>query len=245
MGVGVRPEALADAAPRIAPTTLAADRRLDVAPALGHVLPDGLQRGSVVGVRGPAATSLALAVAAGPVAAGSWLATVGADELCPVAAEQAGVTLHRLVMVAQPPRSSWGAVVAALVDAFDIVLVSGSYRARARDARRLRSRARERGCVLVDAGGVWPEAPDLVLEVGHQRWSGLGDGHGVLAGRRIEIEVSGRRGTRPRRVQLWLPGPAGRPEAIAPEPLAHAGADIDQLVGADPAGESAALPRAG
>ncbi len=243
MGVGVRPESLTDAAQRVAPTTLAVERRLEVSPALGHVLPDGLQRGSVVAVRGPGAGSLALAVAAGPVASGSWLATVGCEELGLVAAEQAGVALHRMVKVDQPPRSSWGAVLAALVDAFDLILVSSTHRARARDSQRLRSRARERGSVVVDAGGVWPEVPDLVLEITQQRWSGLGDGHGVLTQRRVQVEVTGRRGTRPRLVPLWLPGPTGGPEAI--EPDAHAGADIDQLVSADPGEPPVALPQAG
>lgn len=205
----------------VAPLVMAGDRRLDVLPALAYLLPQGLQRGSTVGVRGTAALSLALAVCAGPVAGGAWMATLGCNELSLVGAEQAGVALHRMVMVTQPPRSSWGAVAAALVDAFDVVLVGGSSAVHANDARRLLSRARERGGIIIDVANSWPEAPDLVLEVTGQQWAGLGDGHGVLTARQVTIEVSGRRGVRPRQVPLWLPGPSSGPEAIDPVSFQH------------------------
>ena len=211
----------------VAPLVMAGDRRLDVLPALAHVLPEGLQRGSTVGVRGTAVLSLALAVCAGPVAGGAWMATLGCNELSLVGAEQAGVALHRMVMVTQPPPSSWGAVAAALVDAFDVVLVGGSSAVHASDARRLLSRARERGGIIIDVANSWSEAPDLVLEVTGQQWVGLGDGHGVLTARQVTIEVSGRRGVRPRQVPLWLPGPSSGPEAIDPVSLQHDGFQHD------------------
>ncbi len=163
--------------------------------------------------------SLALAVAAGPVAAGAWLATVGCEELCLVSAEQAGVALQRTVLVEQPPKASWGTVVAALVDAFEVVLVSGSYRVGARDARRLLSRARERGSVVIDVGGIWPEAHDVSLEATGQVWSGIGVGHGSLATRRVLVEVSGRRGTRPQQAPLLLPGTRFTPEKTEGPPF--------------------------
>lgn len=201
----------------VTPLVMAGDRRFDVLPALAHVLPEGLQSGSTVGVRGTAALSLALAVSAGPVAGGAWMATLGCNELSLVAAEQAGIALHRMVMVTQPPRSSWGVVAAALIDAFDVVLLGGSGAVHAGDARRLLSRARERGGIIIDVANSWPEAPDLVLEVTGQQWSGLGDGHGVLTARQVMIEVSGRRGVRPRQIPLWLPGPSSGPEVINPD----------------------------
>ena len=219
--------ALDDTADRAAPTVLAGDRRLEVVPALEHVLPDGIQRGSTIGIRGQAPLSLGLVTAAGAVRAGAWMAMLGCDQLGLVAAEQAGVPLHRVVMVDQPQRSSWGAVAAALVDAFDVVLVSSSFPVKAKDGRRLLSRARERGGVIIDVSNTWPEATDLVLEVVDQRWTGLGEGYGVLEAREVTIEVSGRRGVRPRLVPMWLPGPDQVPQAIDP---AHAGADIDHLV---------------
>jgi hypothetical protein len=225
--------ALDAVADHVTPLVMAGDRCLDVSPALAHVLPHGLQRGSTVGVRGPAALSLALAVAAGPVASGSWMAALGCDDLSLVGAEQAGVALHRLIVVTEPQRSAWGSVAAALVDAFDVVVVGTGYGVSARDARRLLSRARERGGVIVDVADCWPEAHDIVLEVAAQSWSGLGDGHGTLEARRVEIAVTGRRGVRPRMVPLWLPGASAMPEAIDPVEGRHAGSDVDWLDRAD------------
>lgn len=239
------PEAVAEAraiADRVAPIVMGAEQRIEVLPALHQLLPHGLQRGTTVGVAGPARLSLGLAVAAGAAEDGAWMATVGCDELCLAGAEQVGVALDRLVLVEQPPRSSWGAVVAALVDAFDIVVMDGHFRARSRDARRLSSRARERGSVIVDVGGVWPEAHDTMLHVVDQQWTGLGSGHGVLTARHVSVTVSGRRGVRPRQVPLWLPGPDAVPAAAVEavetsEPstfgVGHAGADIDALVAVD------------
>lgn len=225
--------ALDDAAIRVTPTVLAEERRLEVLPVLQEVFPEGLRRGSTVGVRGPGAMSLALATVAGPVQAGAWMATLGCDDLGLVAAEQVGIPLHRMILVDLPQRSSWGAVAAALVDAFDVVLISGTYPVKARDARRLLSRARERGGVIIDVGGVWPEATDVTVDVAGQQWRGLGDGHGVLETRTVTVEVSGRRGIRPRQVPLLLPGPDLAPAALDAGSVAyphHAGADIGRLV---------------
>lgn len=225
--------ALDDAAIRVTPTVLADERRLEVLPALQQVFPEGLRRGSTVGVRGPGAMSLALATVAGPVQAGAWMATLGCDELGLVAAEQVGIPLHRVILVDLPQRSSWGAVAAALVDAFDVVLISGSYPVKVRDARRLLSRARERGGVIIDVGGVWPEATDVTVDVADQQWRGLGDGHGILEARTVTVEVSGRRGVRPRRVPMLLPGPDLVPTSLDADSITyphHAGADIGHLV---------------
>jgi hypothetical protein len=50
---------------------------LPVHPALVHLFPDGLRRGEVVAVEGPASVSCAFAMAAGPSAAGSWTLVAG------------------------------------------------------------------------------------------------------------------------------------------------------------------------
>ena len=133
-------------------------------------------------------TSLALALVAGPAAAGSWIAGIGVSSLGLVAAGELGVPLDRLVLVADPPAASWGAIVATLVDAFDVVLVRAR-RVGASDARRLTARARERGAVLVllgDEAAAWPEAPDVRLRVADAQWQGLGAGHGHLRARRVQ-----------------------------------------------------------
>ncbi len=233
------PVDLADAARRVAPLTLARTRRLEVGAATAQIFPEGLQRGSTVGIAGAGALSLALATAAESTASGSWLAVVGCGDLCLAGAEALGVALHRTVVVDEPPKGSWGSVLAALFDAFEVVIVdharasSGSHRGTigaphpiaTRDVGRLASRARERGTVIIDVGGVWPAAPDIGIEMVAQDWSGLGDGHGILDGRHLSVEVTGRRDAgRPRRVGLCLPAPT----TLA----AYAGADIDALVDA-------------
>ena len=56
-------------------------------------------------------------------------------------------------------------MVAALLDACDVVLARPPAHLKAADARRLTARARERGAVLVVAGAGWPEAAEVQLTV--------------------------------------------------------------------------------
>jgi hypothetical protein len=200
---------------RTCPPTLAAERLLPVLPALAPLLgAPGLRRGTTVGVTG--STALALALVAGPSAAGSWVAAVGLPDLGVVAAAEAGVVLDRFALVAGPPRRLWATVVAALVDGVDVVLVRPPAGTRAADARRLAARVRERGAVLV-ALGDWPEAPELLLAVTGCAWEGLGQGHGHLTARRVEVLVTGRgAASRERRAHLWLPDPVGAVAAATP-----------------------------
>jgi len=199
--------ALEEVARRARPVALAREQVLPVLEPLRTLLPEGLRRGSIVGVE--ASTSLALALVAGPSAAGSWLAVAGMSSLGLAAAAELGVDLERLVVVADPPAARWPAVVATLVDAFDVVLVRSGHHLRAGDARRLTARLRERGAVLVVAGE-WPDVPDVSLSVVRATWHGIGDGHGHLRAREVVVEASGRRGAaRPRRAPLWLPAAGG------------------------------------
>jgi hypothetical protein len=214
---------LAEVAERARPVALAREQVLPVLPPLEVVLPGGLRRGTTVGVG--ASTSLALAVLAGPVQDGSWIAAVGVSSLGLAAASELGVSLDRLVLVAAPPADAWATVVATLVDAFDAVLVRPHRPAKATDARRLAARARERGAVLVVLDGhgrddrAWPEAPEVRMAITASEWVGLGAGHGHLRARRVVVEADGRRAhARPRRAELWLPA-AGGGVAVA-EPLA-------------------------
>jgi hypothetical protein len=175
-------------------TTLADERLLPVVPALRPLLPGrGLRRGTTVTVSRSAA--LALALVAGASAAGSWVAAVGLPDLGIVAAAETGIALERLALVPAPGSRAWPAVLPAA------------------QARRLAARARERGAVLVPLGA-WPEPADLRLVVTASAWSGLGQGHGSLQARRVEVLVAGRgAASRERRALLWLPSPDG---AIAP-----------------------------
>src|SRR6266540_2971935 len=190
-----RPQAwLEDLAQRVRPVTLAGEQLLPVPRALEPLLPDrGLRRGGTVAVDGSLA--LALALVAGASAAGSWVVAVGLPDLGVVAAAEAGI-------------AAWGAVVAALLDAIDVVLVRPPARLSAAVARRLAARARERRSVLLLVGAGWPIPPDLRLAVTASQWEGLGQGDGRLEARKVEVAAAGRgAAVRERRAKLWLPSP--------------------------------------
>jgi len=197
-------------------TTLADERLLPVVPALRPLLPGrGLRRGTTVTVSRSAA--LALALVAGASAAGSWMAVVGLPDLGIVAAAETGIALERLALVPTPGARAWPAVVAALLDAVDVVLVRSPARLPAAQARRLAARARERGAVLVPLGA-WPQAADLRLAVTASAWQGLGQGHGHLLARQVEVAIAGRgAATRERRFLLWLPSPDGAITLLEPD----------------------------
>lgn len=200
----------------VRPVTLAHERTLPVLPALEPLLPArGLRRGTSVRVEGgPGATTLALATLAGPTRAGSWAACVGVPAIGWGAAAELGVALERVAVVRAGERT-WATVVAALVDAFDVVLVGPEHRPSATEVRRLTARARERGSVLLSVGAAgrhrrdWPGV-DVRLSATAARWSGPGEGWGHLRARRVTVSAEGRGGLgRPQRVDLWLPGPDG------------------------------------
>src|SRR4051812_12069472 len=136
--------ALERAAGLVRPVALAGEHLLAVLDALHPLLPEpGLRRGTVVAVEGPAATSLALALAAGASAAGSWVGVVGVASLGLAAAAELGVDLARLVVVAPPEPGEWATVAATMVDAFDVVLAGPPRRGGAALGRRLQARVRD------------------------------------------------------------------------------------------------------
>jgi tetratricopeptide (TPR) repeat protein len=113
---------LEELAERVRPVTLAGEQLLPVPRALEPLLPDaGLRRGRTVAVDGSLA--LALALVAGASAAGSWVVAVGLPDLGVVAAAEAGIALERLALVPRVGAKAWGTVVAALLEAIDVVLV--------------------------------------------------------------------------------------------------------------------------
>jgi hypothetical protein len=229
---------------RARPLTQAGERVLPAPDALTPLLPEGgLRRGSTVVAGGPGGTSLALALAGVAIGARSWAAVVGLPSLGLLGAGELGLPLERVVLVDDPPTKAWGTVVAGLLDAFEVVLVRPTRRLGAGEQRRLLARARDRGSVLIQAGGrtdVWAEAPDLRLTVVDAAWKGLGPGHGHLRARLVTVEVAGRRGAaRPRRVELWLPGPHGGLAAADVDPLGRsAGSPGSARSGVDPAGRA-------
>jgi hypothetical protein len=161
--------------------------------ALRPLLPGGsVQGGSTVTVTG--STSLALAAAATARQDGGWCAVVNAPDLGLLAAAEAGFDLEKLALIPRP-QDRWPAVAAALIDAFDVVLLSlGKTVPRFADARRLSARARERNSVLVaivDQSKHWPQA-DLRLHCQAVAWQGLGKGSGHLSVPQMHVSVSGK-----------------------------------------------------
>ncbi|WP_198671975.1 hypothetical protein, partial [Desertihabitans aurantiacus] len=136
-----------------------------------------LRTGASYAVDSPA---LAMALMAGPSAAGWWSAVVGLPELGIEAAAALGVALERTVLVPDPG-AAWLNVVATLAEVLPVVVTRPPAAVGQHDAARLTARLRQRGAVLI-ALGDWPRA-DARLRVVRSRWSGIGAGHGHLAGR--------------------------------------------------------------
>jgi len=200
-------------ADRSRPITLAREQTLPLVEPLATMFPDGrLRRGITVAVRGPGSTTLAFALAAGASSAGSWMAMVGVADANLTTAGELGIALERVAVV-DPPPAQWSATVAAVVGAFDIVMLAPCHRVSPGDARRLMARARERGSVLLTlqrTARAWPERVDLELSISTRQWSGLGQGHGHLRARVAQIDMAGRRElARPRQGEFELPDATG------------------------------------
>ncbi len=188
---------------------------LPVRPELAGLLPaGGLRRGAVHAVHD--STALLFALVGPASAAGAWCALVGLPDAGLLAAADAGIDLTRLALVPEPG-PDWPTVVAALIDALDVVVLAPPAAPPAAVPRRLAARARERGAVLVVRGD-WPGA-EVGLRVVRTGWEGLGNGRGRLRGCRLEVESRGRGGAaRPRRTVLHLTDPAAPPPAGAGAP---------------------------
>lgn len=224
--------ALVDSAlvPALAPpVTMAAERTLPVVEPLQSLLPEGaLVRGRTVGCTGLAAPSLALTVVAEACRAGAWLAVLDLPWLGVEAAVDLGVPAERLVRVdAGRPDGSvgrdergelWGEVLAAVLDGFELVLTRVPPRLPAGLGRRLQTRLRSRGGVLVTVGDPGPLSTDVTVAADEVQWAGIDAGHGHLQGRRVRARASGRRVPRSRSTDLWLPGPDGGIATATPEP---------------------------
>jgi len=182
-------------ASQLAPPTL------PVLEALQPLLPDhGLRPGSTTQIGGVGATSIALALCA-KASETSWTALVGLPSIGLRAASELGVDLDHVVVVPDATVD----VFAAVIDAFDVVIACPPPQ---RKAPRIGARVRERDAVLLVCGQM--SDADLTIVGRAQRWYGIGDGHGHLTARRVDVETSGRRAAaRPRHTTLWLPDTDG------------------------------------
>lgn len=171
---------------------------------LGELLPGGgILPGAVYSVTGGA---LLASLLAGPSRAGLWCGAIGLPEFGVEAAEQAGVDLRRLVLIPNPG-DRWFNATAAVAEVMPVVAVRPPTRVREGDAARLASRLRTSGTALLVVGA-WPRA-EATLSAAAPHWSGLGSGHGYLAGRDVVVTVSSKRTPIPRQVRLALPDSTG------------------------------------
>ena len=110
-----------------------------------------------------------------------------------LAAGELGLAPERLLVVQEVPAASVATVVAALLDAVDVVYVGGTVGAA--DARRLVARARSESVLIPlgarggGSGGAWPLGADVRLTVADPEWHW----DGRLAARRVSHRQRPRR----------------------------------------------------
>ena len=197
-------------------------RLLPVADELAPLLTQpGLVPGTVLAAQGPGALTLATAFAAEVSRAGGWVTAVGLGRMGVSAVAERGASLDRWAFVDQPGGAA-AEVLNALIGNVDVILLAAGVRLAAAHSRRLRTRLRERGTVVIEVGasgtagargvgasgtagargvgasgtagarGAGAFSPDVTLTVERAAWTGLGRGHGRLRERRAEVVAAGR-----------------------------------------------------
>lgn len=218
---------------QIAPVVLAEEHVLPVADVFAPILPGaGLQRGWTIRVGGDSsARALGWALLGGITTAGGWIAAVNVPGIGLSAAQEVGVAIER-VLVVNSPNETWSSAVGSLIGAVDVV-VFGTPRHRVvpSEHRRMASRARERGSLLMEFDSSSDRTRvgrstryssqlqyDLSFTARPVDWIGLGRGHGCLKGRALDVEAGGRRiGGGTRRAQFALPAPDGTIQYLEPQ----------------------------
>jgi hypothetical protein len=208
---------------QIAPVVLAAEQILPVPDVFQVLLPGGgLQRGWTLHVSGDSsARALAWGLLGGVTTAGGWVAAVNVPGISLAAAQEVGVAIERVLVVSSPP-DAWAATIGALIGAVDVVVFGApNHRITPSEHRRMASRSRERGSVLLELGSPNPGGYDaqlqydLSFDVQPVEWVGLGEGHGCLLARELDVTTTGRRiGGRPRSGRFALPGTNGTLEHL-------------------------------
>ncbi len=198
------------------------ERLLPVADELVSLLTQpGLVPGSVLAAQGPGALTLATAFAAEVSRTGRWVTAVGLGRMGVSAVAERGASLDRWVFVDEPGDAA-AEVLNALIGNVDVILLAAGVRLTAAHSRRLRTRLRERGTVVIEVAegraprvgasgasnpagprgvgasnpagsrGAGAFSPDVTLTVERAAWTGLGLGHGRLRERRAEVVAIGR-----------------------------------------------------
>jgi hypothetical protein len=143
--------------------------------------------------------SLLLMLLAEATARGLSAAAVGMPDLGLVAAVELGVDLSRLVLVPTVGEQP-ATVLAALADGFDLIALYAEAVPDEAAQRRISTRVRNRGAVLL-VDGDW-SAPSLTLAARPAAWYGLDDGHGYLSSYELEVHVGGKGPWRTHRLQI-------------------------------------------
>jgi hypothetical protein len=186
-------------------------------------MPDGgLIRGSTITIGGVGATSLALQLSTAASQSGSWVVVVGLNDLAPAAVLEANLDAERIAFIDPGNSGRHVDVLAALIGAVDVIVLDARLSLRPSDSRRLASRLRERGSILivVSPGGAVNSSlsADLSLTVSDAQWEGLGCGYGHLRSRRVCVGVNGRgRASRTARCELLLPSVDAQVATAEPE----------------------------
>ncbi|MDO8149554.1 hypothetical protein Q6350_14050 [Isoptericola sp. b515] len=195
-----------------------------VHPDLAPLLPGGvLPTGGVLAVQG--STSLLLGLLAAPSRAGAWTVLVGAPAVGLLAAADAGIDLARTVVVPAPGPDA-PAVLAALLDGMDVVVVGPQAPLADADRRRLAARARQREAVLV-AAGRWAGA-HVTLDARGGTWTGVDAGAGWLRRRTLRVLRTGR-GASARPVEIDVEVPLGGEPPLAASPADTVAQDLPGL----------------
>ncbi len=165
---------------------------------LRPLFPGGaLRKGSAVQVQGSLQLSLAMLSAAS--ASGAWCGVIGVRGLGFEAAAQLGIALERFIVIPDPGRHALS-IAGTLSETLAVVLLHPPERTQPGDIERLAARLRDHGTALI-ALGPWPRAESR-LRVTASRWSGLGQGHGMLDAHEIVVRSEDRRGPRQHTVRF-------------------------------------------
>lgn len=188
------------------------DRALPTAPGVAQLLPGGaLRKGSSYTVHG--SRQLALALLAEASATGAWCGIIGAPAFGAEAAAALGIALDRCVLIPDPGTEALG-LAGALSEVLTVVFLQTSTAPRHGDVERISARLREYGSALVVAGD-WPH-PESALRVTGSRWSGLGQGEGLLRDRELSVESHDRRGVHTHLVRFTDGAVAAAPRPATP-----------------------------
>ncbi|MFF3713965.1 hypothetical protein [Streptomyces phaeochromogenes] len=153
---------------------------------------------------------LALAAEASTDAVG-W-AAVGLPQMGALAAEAAGLDLASGMRIDDPGRN-WAQVLATVAEAVPVVLVGPLGPVPDRIARRLAAVLRRSGSILPSAGS-WQGA-EARLQVISAVWEGVGNGHGLLRGRRVKVAAAAPRPS-PGMPRCGCPAPTASPPWCPP-----------------------------